>query len=128
MGYAETMRILGGINCGLASIVNYAGMRQNGVDPGYAAMSLNQNIFNGIARNEMAYMMQKHGCSFGNNINMAYGFGNPVSNSFATAAFLNVSTPWMAFNYCNPMMYYSPMPMTPFCGGLGYGMSPGFWC
>ncbi len=136
MGYAENMRILSGINCGLASLVNYGQMRLNGVNPGYAALNLFGNIGNGLARNEIAYEMQKCGNPVGNTINMYAGYGNPVSNAFGTMGLLSACSPWMFFNApCT--MFYNPMPMPYFCGGLGYGnysysntttITRGFFC
>lgn len=136
MGYAENMRILSGINCGLASLVNYGEMRNNGVNPSYAAMSLFGNIGNGLARNEVAYEMQKWGNPIGNTINMYAGYGNPVSNAIGTMGLMSACSPWMFFN--SPCMFYSPMPMYGgFCGGLGYGnfsysrsttVTRGFYC
>ena len=119
MGYAENMRILSGINCGLASLVNYADMRNNGVNPSYATMSLFGNVANGLARNEVAYEMQKWGNPVGNTINMYAGYGNPISNAIGTMGLMSACSPWMFFN--SPCCMYSPMPLYGFCGGLGYG-------
>ena len=62
MGFAETMRILSGINCGLASLDTYMEMREAGVNRNYATANLFGNIANGLARNEIAYGMQRMGC------------------------------------------------------------------
>jgi len=143
MGYAENMRILSGINCGLASLVNYGEQRVNGTNPQYAAINLLGNIGNGLARNEIAYEMQKCGNPVGNTINMYAGYGNPVSNAIGTMGLMSACSPWMFFN-APCQMFYSPMPMCGmygggFCGGLGYGdfsyhssttttVRRGYWC
>ena len=98
MGFAETMRILSGINCGLASANTYIGMRTNGVNPGYAAVNLFGNLANGLARNEVAYGMQRMGNPYGNIINSAVGYGNPVSNTIGTLGIMSACSPWMFFN------------------------------
>lgn len=120
MGYAETMRIISGINCGLASLVNYADMRSNGVNSGFATASLLNNLGNGFARNEIAYNMQQMGNPIGNNINMYAGYGNPYSNAIGTMGILSACSPWTFFN-APCAMFCNPMPMQYFCGGLGYG-------
>lgn len=129
MGFAENMRILSGINCGLASLVNYIDMRNNGVNPNYATMSLFGNIGNGLARNEVAYQMQSMGNPIGNDINMYAGYGNPVSNAIGTMGLMSACSPWMFFN--SPCCCYSPMSY--YGGGMmgynmGYGYSSGFYC
>lgn len=118
MGFAENMRILSNINCGLASGVTYLEQRTNGVAPQYAAMNLFGNLTNGIARNEIAYGMQRFGNPVGNTINMYAGYGNPVSNAFGTYALMGAVSPWMFFN--SPSYMFSPMPMG-FYGGMGMG-------
>lgn len=105
MGFAETMRILSGINCGLSSANTYMGMRMNGVNPNFATASLFGNLANGFARNEIAYGMQKMGNPYGNLINSAVGYGNPVSNTIGTLGIMSACSPWMFFNsgcYMNP--------------------------
>lgn len=134
MGFAENMRILSNINCLLGSGVTYLEQRQQGVDATSAGINLFGNIGNGVIRNQVAYEMQSVGNPIGNTINMCAGYGNPVSNTFGTMALMSACTPWMFFNspYCG--MY--SMGMSPyggcfgggFYGGLGYSVSPGFWC
>lgn len=84
MGFAETMRIMSNINCGLASTVSYLEQRTSGVPAGYAGINLFGNLANGIARNQVAYEMQLYGNPVGNTINMYSGYGNPVSNTIGT--------------------------------------------
>jgi hypothetical protein len=116
MSFADNMRILSNINCGLASLVSYGEMRSNGVSPYYATMGLFGNMANGITRNEIAYQMQRHGNPIGNTINMYAGYGNPVSNTIGTLGMMSACNPWMFFN-CYPCMNYSfTFPM----GGFNY--------
>ena len=135
MGFAENMRIWSGINCGLASLVGYTQMKSNGVDTNTAIGATAGNVLNGLARNEVAYEMQKMGNPVGNMINMYAGYGNPVSNAIGTAGLLGACSPWVFFNApCT--MFYTPIA-TPFFGGLGYGdfsyhssttINRGFFC
>ncbi|MBR1461170.1 hypothetical protein IJ596_06015 [bacterium] len=106
MGFAETMRIMSGINCGLASGVSYIEQRNNGVNRGYALTNLFGNVANGLARNEAAYEMQKWGNPMGNIINSFAGYGNPVSNTIGTLGIMSALTPWMFFNM--PGCYMMP--------------------
>ncbi len=127
--YANNMRILSNINCGLASMNTFLEQKANGVSSPYASMALFSNLANGVARNEIAYDMQRHGNPVGNTINMYAGYGNPVSNAFGTTALLSACNPWMFFNCysCLPPM----MPMCGFYGSMGMGMYPmmgGFYC
>jgi hypothetical protein len=117
MSFADNMRIWSNINCGLASAVSYGQMRQSGVTPYYATMGLFGNLANGIMRNEAAYYMQRMGNPMGNNINMAVGYGNPISNAIGTMGIMSSCSPWMFFNmgYCNPMQMYMPFSL----GGFG---------
>ena len=111
MGFAENIRIMSNINCGLASLVSYGQMRQSGVDPYYATTSLFGNLANGVMRNEMAYGMQLMGNPAGYNINMYAGYGNPLSNAIGTFGILTSNcSPWMFFGmgYSNPMQMYMP--------------------
>ena len=110
MSFADTMRIWSNLNCGLASMVSYGQMRQNGVTPYYATMGLFGNLTNGIMRNEMAYGMQLMGNPTGNTINMYAGYGNPISNAIGTIGIMSACTPWTFFNmgYSNPMQMYMP--------------------
>ena len=136
MGYAENMRILSGINCGLASLVGYANMKNNGVGTNNATAATFGNLLNGLSRNEVAYEMQKMGNPVGNNINMYAGYGNPVSNAIGTMGLMSACSPWMFFN--SSPMFYNPMPIGGyFSGGLGYGnisyhhsttITRGFYC
>ena len=136
MSFAENMRILSNINCGLASATTYFEQRLNGVPANYAGLNLFGNLANGISRNEVAYQMQLHGNPVGNNINMYAGYGNPVSNSIGTLGLMSACSPWMYFNSCN--YFYNPMPMMGggFYSGIGMGFNPmmgmgccrGFWC
>ena len=136
MSYADNMYILGNISNLLGSTVTYMEQRKAGVDPMYAGANLFQNLGNGIVRNNIAYGMQRWGNPIGNNINLAYGYGNPWSNTCASMALMTACTPWMFFNspYCGMGMYgcgmYGGMGMMPhgFGGGFGYGFHPGFWC
>lgn len=128
MSFANDMRTLSGINCGLQSLVSYIDARNNGVAPQVATTQFAGNIFNGLARNEVAYEMQRFGNPVGNMINLYAGYGNPVSNTVGTLGLMSACTPWMFFN-------------TPCCYGgfgmnygysmgmynMGWGMG-GFWC
>ena len=118
MSYADNMRILSNINCGLASLVSFGESRLNGVQPYYATMGLFGNLANGFWRNETAYGMQLMGNPMGNNINMYAGYGNPLSNAIGTMGIMSSCTPWFFFNmgYCNPMQMYMPFNF----GGFGY--------
>ena len=51
MGFADNMRILSNINCGLASATTFLQQKANGVNPQYATMNLFGNLANGIAKN-----------------------------------------------------------------------------
>ena len=114
MSYAENMRTLSGINCGLQSLVSYIDARNNGENPQVATANFAGNIFNGLARNEIAYEMQKFGNPVGNTINLYAGYGNPVSNTIGTLGLMSACTPWMFFN--SPCCY----------GGFGMGMGMGY--
>lgn len=98
MSFANTMNILSNINCLLGSGVSYLEQRKQGVDPSIATCSLFNNIGNGVVRNAIAYDMAKCGNPMGFNVNMAYGYGNPVANTYGTMAMLSVASPWMFFN------------------------------
>ena len=106
MGFAETMRILSNINCGLASGATYLEMRSNGINRPYALTNFFGNIANGFARNEIAYGMQCMGSPVGNTINLFAGYGNPVSNTVGTLGILGACTPWMFFNTPGAIMPY----------------------
>ena len=106
MGFAETMRILSNINCGLASGVSYLEMRNNGVNPGCALGNFFGNIYNGFARNEIAYGLERMGSPIGNTINLYAGYGNPVSDAIGTLGLLNACSPWMFFNMPGCIMPY----------------------
>lgn len=118
MGYAENMRVLSNINCGLASAVTFLQQKNMGVSGAYAGGNLIGNLMNGIARNEVAYDMQKHGNPVGNTINMYAGYGNPVSNTVGTLGLMSACSPWMFFN-C-PSYMFCPPPMG-FWGSMGMG-------
>lgn len=138
MSFAENMRILSNINCGLASATTYMEQRLNGVPAGYAGINLFGNLANGVARNQVAYEMQLYGNPVGNTINMYSGYGNPVSNTIGTLGLMSACTfnPWMYFNSCN--YFYNPMPMMGggYFSGIGMGFNPmmgmgccrGYWC
>lgn len=136
MSFADTMRIWSNINCGLASATSYLEQRTNGVPARYAGLNLFGNLANGIARNEVAYEMQRFGNPAGNLINMYSGYGNPVSNTIGTLGLMGACTPWMYFNSCN--YFYNPMPMMGggFYSGIGMGFNPmmggcccrSYWC
>lgn len=113
MGYAETIRTLSDINCGLASLVSYGQMRNNGISPYYAGMGLVGNLANGLVRNEIAYGMQRMGNPWGNNINALSGYGNPYSNAIGTLGLMYANAPWMYFGCCSP--YFGTMPMMFYC-------------
>lgn len=115
MGFADAMRVLSNVECGLASTVSYMNDVKSGVPRPYAAGSLFMNLGNGFARNEVAYEMQLNGCSYGNFLNSIVGYGNPVSNTIGTLGLMSVCSPWMFFN--SPCCY-SPMM------GMGMGMYP----
>jgi hypothetical protein len=118
MGFAETMRILSNINCGLASGVSYLEQKQNGVSTTCALGNLFGNLANGVTRNEIAYNMQCWGNPTGNFINMYSGYGNPVSNTIGTLGLLGACSPWVYFN--QPTCFLSPY--TPYgCGGGFFG-------
>lgn len=118
MGFAENIRILSNISCGVASLNSYLEQRANGVPSGYASYNLLGNLTNGFIRNEMAYDMQRYGYSYGNYLNSWVGYGNPVSNAIGTMGMLAAYTPWTFFNL--PCGFFTPMPMGCF-GGLGMG-------
>jgi len=137
MGYADTMRIMGNINCGLASFGTFMNRLNDGVNPCAAGAELSTNMVNGVARNQIAYEMQRHGNPVGNSINLYAGYGTPEANAFGTYALFSANlNPWMCFRMYNccygPMM---PRPMMPMYGpymGMGY-MTPyactgGFFC
>lgn len=124
MGFAENMRILSNINCGLASATTYLQQRSEGVNPSFAGINLFGNLANGIARNEVAYDMQKWGNPVGNTINMYAGYGNPVSNTIGTLGLMSACSPWMFFN-C-PSYMFCPPSMGGFWGGLGMGFGGGW--
>ena len=136
MSFANTMNILSNINCFLGSGVSYLEQRKQGVDPSIATCSLFNNIGNGVVRNAIAYDMAKCGNPMGFNVNMAFGYGNPVANTYGTMAMLSVASPWMFFNspYCGMTpcygggMFGMGMPYGGFNMGFGYGISPGFFC
>jgi len=124
MGFAENMRILSNINCALASTNTYLEQTTNGVDNRYAAANLFGNLANGVARNEIAYDMQRHGNPAGNTINLYAGYGNSAANAFGTWGIMNACSPWMFFNsYCynTPMtMNYYSSPMAGMVGTMGF--------
>ena len=118
MGFADTMRILSNINCGLASFNTYMDMRSNGVNKGQALTSLFGNLGNGMIRNEIAYDMQRWGNPVGNVINMYAGYGTPEANYngmagllCANTAFMYTMSPWM-YSRCYSFMPMMTMPMT----------------
>ena len=123
MGYAENMRVLSNINCGLASAATFLQQKAMGVPGSYAGGTLIGNLMNGIARNEVAYDMQKCGNPVGNTINMYAGYGNPVSNTVGTLGLMSACSPWMFFN-C-PSYMFCP-PQMGFWGGMGMGFG-GYW-
>jgi len=124
MGFAENMRILSNINCGLASATGFLQQKAAGVNTAGAAINLAGNLANGIARNEIAYDMQLHGNPVGNTINMYYGYGNSISNAVGTMGIMNACTPWMFFNsyncFSSPMMGYYSSPMAGMIGTMGF--------
>lgn len=134
MGYAENMQILSNINCTLASMNSYLDQRSNGVSAPQAQFNFWGNMTNGIARNQVAYDMQKWGNPVGNNINMYAGYGNPVSNQIGTTALLAANyQPWMFFNCYSYMPPCPPMPMNGFYASMGMGFNlgqgiSGFFC
>lgn len=132
MSFADTMNILSNINCVLSSGVTFLEQKKQGVDPSTATCSLFNNIGNGVVRNAIAYDMAKCGNPMGFNVNMAYGYGNPVANTYGTMAMLSVASPWMFFNSpyccCPNYGYGMGMPYGGFNMGFGYGICPGFFC
>lgn len=141
MGFAENMRILSNINCGLASFNTMMEQRSNGVNYTTTGLTLGQNLSNGIIRNEMAYDMQKHGNPVGNLVNMYAGYGTPEANTAGTLGMMSayMCNPWGFFN--SPLCSYmcGPMSMTPYMsmgmpgyygGFMSMGMMPsmGCWC
>jgi hypothetical protein len=117
MGFADTMRILSNIDCGVSSAVTYIKDKQDGKSSVQATGSLFSNLTNGIARNEVAYEMQKYGNSMGNYINMAAGYGSAESNIAGTLGLAAVNNPWMFFNL---MPSYTITSYNSF--GFGYPM------
>lgn len=131
MSHADFMRTSTGIICGLQSLIAYQNAKADGADPRVATAQFAGNIFNGLARNEVAYEMQRYGNSFGNIMNLYAGYGNPVSNTVGTLGLMSAFTPWMFFN--SPccyggfgMGYGYGMGMMPYYG-MGWGMG-GFCC
>lgn len=125
MSHADFMRTSTGIICGLQSLNTYLDQKSSGVNPQVATTNLVGNIFNGLARNEVAYEMARFGNPAGNMINLYAGYGNPTSNAAGTLGLMTACSPWMFFN--SPCCY----------GGYGFGMMPygfggwgmgGFWC
>jgi len=134
MGFAETMRVLTGIECGLASTLTLIDDKRAGKSNAYTGVNFLSNIGNGLARNEVAYEMQRHGNSFGNIFNSFVGYGNAESNLIGTIGLMSACSPWMFFN--SPCCY---SPMSYGCGGYGMGMGMygmpynymgmgGLWC
>ncbi len=121
MSFANTMRILSNINCGLASTTTFLQQKADGVNSQYATMNLFGNLTNGIARNEAAYEMQRFGNPVGNMVNMYAGYGNPVSNTVGTLGLMSACTPWMLFN-----SYQYMYPSMPMMGGFYSNMGMGF--
>ncbi len=125
MSHADFMRTTTGIICGLQSLNTYLDQKSSGVNTPAATANLFGNIFNGLARNEVAYEMARWGNPVGNIINMYTGYGNPTSNAAGTLGLMTACTPWMFFN--NPLCYsgmgWGTMPY----GYGGWGMG-GFWC
>lgn len=113
MSFADTMRILSNINCGLASVDTYISQRQSGATVANASYNLFGNLINGFARNEVAFGMQCWGNPMGNAINMFAGYGNPVSNAIGTLGLMSANcSPWMFFggmSMCSPMGCCMPM-------------------
>lgn len=120
MGHADFMRTFSNINCGLQSVLSYMNQRQSGTTPQVATTNLVGNIFNGAARNELAYDMQKCGISAGNVINSVAGYGNAASNAVGTIGLLSVA-PWLYFNSpCSNNYSYNM--------NYNYFGPSGFWC
>lgn len=127
-GYADTMRIWSDINCTLASLTSYGQQKAEGVSTGQAVANLFGNITNGFVRNDIAYMMQRHGDYLGNAVNMYAGYGNQTSNMIGTLGLMSACSPWSFFNMG---MCYSPMMGYPMCGMpmMGYPMFGVYgWC
>ncbi|MBQ8459384.1 hypothetical protein IJ541_04705 [bacterium] len=136
--YASNMRLFGNINCTLASLVNWGEQRQNGVDPQTANFNFFRNMTNGMARNEIAYDMARHGNYTGINTNIIAGYGNERANAFGTTALLTLNDPYFFFamNGCMypPAMYGThmhhmgmvpPPPPMPMMGMGGFWGCPG---
>lgn len=106
--FADNMRILSNINCTLASMNSYMEQRSNGVSAQQAQFNFFGNMANGIARNEIAYGMQRHGNPIGNNVNLYAGYGSNEANQIGTMGLLSANcSPWMFFGcqrYMTPMM------------------------
>ena len=110
MSFADNMRILSNICCGLSSADAYINQRQSGVSTGTATYNLIGNLLNGFARNEVAYGMQMMGNPMGNTINAFAGYGNSFSNAIGTVALLGANcSPNMFFGMCAPMPCTFPM-------------------
>lgn len=136
MSFADTMRVLSNIDCGLSSVVTYMKDKQSGKSPVEATGSLFTNITNGVARNEVAYEMQRHGNSLGNFINMYHGYGSAEANAAGTLGLMTATNPWMFFNvmpsytmsYTSFNMGYPMMGAYPMMGSYSmFGMG-GFYC
>lgn len=105
MSYADTIRIWSDINCSLASLASFGQQKAEGVNTGTAVSNLFGNVANGFARNDIAYMMQLNGNSYGNALNSFAGYGNPASNMIGTIGLMSACSPWTFFNMgmCYPM-------------------------
>ena len=126
MSYADNMRTFSNINCFLGSLVSWGEQKQKGVDSQTANFNFFRNMTNGMARNEIAYDMARHGNYTGITTNLMAGYGNEQANMFGTTALLAANCPpWMFFNMYQPMpMGYFTTPM-PMMGMGGYFGCPG---
>lgn len=128
MGYADNMRVLSNLNCGMASLAGYLQNKADGVNTSVAANNAVGNIFNGVLRNEAGYYAYKDfGMRGVNDINLAYGYGDPAKNTAATLGILGVVTPQVFFNSCNYNYMYSQSFGMPYMG-LGMMGPGGYLC
>lgn len=107
MGFADTMRILSNINCGLSAINNYNDLRASGNSGALAGAQATSNLFGGLCRNQIAYDMALHGNYIGQDINRYYGYGSEEANASAMMGLMIACSPYMFFNTCH---YYCPTP------------------
>ncbi len=128
MGYADNMRILGNISCGMGSLATYFQNKADGVNSSVAANNMIGNFMNGALRNEAGYYAYKDfGLRGVNDINIAYGYGDAQKNTAATLGILGVVTPQLFFNSFNYNTMYTQTFGMPYMG-LGMMGMGGYLC